>query len=147
MFSLCCLVFKPLWCELQVIEHWHFASCLKNPACRHGGVVHLPEAWLAVKMACPASVHPTAEATVPSGKERKDSQGETGGDVWNEREHCAERLGYSLSLIIIQPVRVGKHSPSQVTGRWRAWPEGPKILFQDVMVLVIHIFHCLFSRF
>ena len=28
-----------------------------------------------------------------------------------------------------------------------AWPEGPKILFQDVMVLVIHIFHCLFSRF
>lgn len=65
----------------------------------------------------PASVHPTAKATVLSGKERKDSQGETGDDVWNEREHCAERLGCSLGLIITQPVRVGKHSPSQVTGR------------------------------
>lgn len=29
----------------------------------------------------PASVHSTAEANVPSGKERKDSQEETEGDV------------------------------------------------------------------
>ena len=38
----------------------------------------------------PASVHSTAEATVLSGKERKDSQEETEGDVWNEQEHSAE---------------------------------------------------------
>ena len=65
----------------------------------------------------PASVHSTAEATVLSGKERKDSQEETEGDVWNEQEHSAETLGCSFSLIITQPVRVGKNSPSQVTGR------------------------------